>query len=102
MVALIGPPPSDFARRSETMEQCFDPSGKYPAIAMEVFFLIGGNSGTNICRRVDCLRRRSNTFSLFGESREATRWTRERIVYSVYEVNAEVAAGGTQDGQAAA
>ena len=27
MVALIGPPPGDFVGRSETTEQCFDPSG---------------------------------------------------------------------------
>ncbi|CEL05515.1 hypothetical protein ASPCAL06633 [Aspergillus calidoustus] len=31
MVALIGPPPSDFVRRSETTEQCFDPSGAWIA-----------------------------------------------------------------------
>ncbi|KAL4910994.1 hypothetical protein BDW74DRAFT_164678 [Aspergillus multicolor] len=31
MVALIGPPPSDFVRRSETMEQCFDTSGSWIA-----------------------------------------------------------------------
>jgi hypothetical protein len=28
MVALIGPPPSEFAKRSETTEQCFDHGGK--------------------------------------------------------------------------
>lgn len=28
MVALIGPPPSEFVVRSETTEQCFDSSGK--------------------------------------------------------------------------
>ena len=31
MVALIGPPPSEFVKRSETTEQCFDPSGKRAA-----------------------------------------------------------------------
>ena len=30
MVALIGPPPGEFVRRSETTEQCFDRSGTYP------------------------------------------------------------------------
>lgn len=28
MVALIGPPPADFVRRSETTGQCFDHNGK--------------------------------------------------------------------------
>ncbi|PLB43275.1 kinase domain protein [Aspergillus steynii IBT 23096] len=28
MVALIGPPPSEFVKRSETTEQCFDSSGR--------------------------------------------------------------------------
>ncbi|PYI35750.1 protein kinase [Aspergillus indologenus CBS 114.80] len=31
MVALIGPPPEEFTRRSETTEQCFDPSGAWIA-----------------------------------------------------------------------
>ncbi|KAF4156645.1 hypothetical protein CNMCM8927_007740 [Aspergillus lentulus] len=31
MVALIGPPPSEFVKRSETTEQCFDPSGAWIA-----------------------------------------------------------------------
>ncbi|OJJ95661.1 hypothetical protein ASPACDRAFT_54973 [Aspergillus aculeatus ATCC 16872] len=31
MVALIGPPPEEFIRRSETTEQCFDPSGAWVA-----------------------------------------------------------------------
>ncbi|OAX77179.1 CMGC/SRPK protein kinase, partial [Emergomyces africanus] len=34
MVALIGPPPSEFVRRSETTEQCFDPSGKSPCLLL--------------------------------------------------------------------
>lgn len=29
MIALIGPPPQELVRRSETTEQCFDLSGKY-------------------------------------------------------------------------
>ncbi|OJZ91405.1 hypothetical protein ASPFODRAFT_41845 [Aspergillus luchuensis CBS 106.47] len=44
MVALIGPPPSEFVRRSETTEQCFDPSGGWiahdeapvPAVSLDV------------------------------------------------------------------
>ncbi|POR33360.1 Serine/threonine-protein kinase SRPK [Tolypocladium paradoxum] len=31
MVALIGPPPSEFVKRSETTQQCFDPSGAWIA-----------------------------------------------------------------------
>ncbi|RAH71362.1 putative protein kinase [Aspergillus aculeatinus CBS 121060] len=31
MVALVGPPPEEFIRRSETTEQCFDPSGAWVA-----------------------------------------------------------------------
>ncbi|KAJ0426586.1 kinase domain protein [Aspergillus carlsbadensis] len=31
MVALVGPPPSEFVRRSETAEQCFDASGAWNA-----------------------------------------------------------------------
>ncbi|PWY91515.1 kinase domain protein [Aspergillus sclerotioniger CBS 115572] len=31
MVALVGPPPSEFVRRSETTEQCFDLSGNWIA-----------------------------------------------------------------------
>ncbi|PKY09121.1 kinase domain protein [Aspergillus campestris IBT 28561] len=31
MVALIGPPPQEFIRRSETTEQCFDPRGAWVA-----------------------------------------------------------------------
>ncbi|KKZ61984.1 non-specific serine/threonine protein kinase [[Emmonsia] crescens] len=31
IVALIGPPPSDFVRRSETTDQCFDPNGAWIA-----------------------------------------------------------------------
>ncbi|KLJ06594.1 hypothetical protein EMPG_17908 [Blastomyces silverae] len=34
MVALIGPPPSEFVRRSETTKQCFDPSGKSPCLLL--------------------------------------------------------------------
>ncbi|KFZ25269.1 hypothetical protein V502_00252 [Pseudogymnoascus sp. VKM F-4520 (FW-2644)] len=40
----------------------------------------------------------SNTI---GITREATLWARERIVSSVYEVNAKVAARGTEEGKTA-
>ncbi|KAF7617707.1 hypothetical protein AFLA_006621 [Aspergillus flavus NRRL3357] len=44
MVALIGPPPTAFVRRSETTEQCFDSSGGWvahqeatiPTVSLEV------------------------------------------------------------------
>ncbi|BAE58832.1 unnamed protein product [Aspergillus oryzae RIB40] len=44
MVALIGPPPTEFVRRSETTEQCFDSSGGWvahqeatmPTVSLEV------------------------------------------------------------------
>ncbi|KAL2839190.1 kinase-like domain-containing protein [Aspergillus pseudoustus] len=44
MVALIGPPPAEFVRRSETTEQCFDSSGRWiahreapiPSVSLEV------------------------------------------------------------------
>lgn len=36
MAALIGPPPSEFVKRSETTEQCFDSSGKRRALESEV------------------------------------------------------------------
>lgn len=39
MVALIGRPTSEFVRRSETTEQCFDPSGKHTAFAFEVLLV---------------------------------------------------------------
>lgn len=35
MVALIGPPPSEFVRRSETTAQCFDRSGKRPTVSLQ-------------------------------------------------------------------
>ncbi|PKX89187.1 uncharacterized protein P174DRAFT_470137 [Aspergillus novofumigatus IBT 16806] len=31
MIALMGPPPSEFVKRSETTEQCFKPSGAWIA-----------------------------------------------------------------------
>ncbi|KAL5342495.1 kinase-like domain-containing protein [Aspergillus crustosus] len=35
IVALVGPPPSEFVRRSETTEQCFDSTGAWSAHAEE-------------------------------------------------------------------
>lgn len=35
MVSLIGPPPSEFVRRSETTEQCFNPTGMCRIISLE-------------------------------------------------------------------
>lgn len=37
MVALIGPPPSEFVKRSEATEQCFGPGGKQPSFSPDLF-----------------------------------------------------------------
>lgn len=51
MVALIGPPPSDFVRRSETTAQCFDQNGKRPPFHHSFQF----SSPSNLSPRVDIL-----------------------------------------------
>ncbi|PGH28292.1 hypothetical protein AJ80_00183 [Polytolypa hystricis UAMH7299] len=75
MVASIGPPPGEFVKRSETAEQCFDPSGAW--IAHEDAAIP----------------------SVSLESLEKRLSGQEKEFYSVHEVHAQMATRGAQDGK---
>lgn len=48
MVALIGPPPSEFVARSDTAGQCFDPSGKRPVLLTTRLHLVAGADAQHV------------------------------------------------------